>query len=112
MLSNASEALVGNGKSTSEFVTRDPKIVIATRLVSKNIEITVADNGPGISDENMQRIREPLFTTKSFGVGLGLPEVEKILEHHGGGLRIKSKVGEGAAVTAWLPFEQIERTAA
>jgi signal transduction histidine kinase len=112
LLSNASEAMVGNGKCAGEFATRDPKIVIATRLVSKNIEITVADNGPGISDENMQRIREPLFTTKSFGVGLGLPEVEKILEHHGGGLRIKSKVGEGAAVTAWLPFEQIERTAA
>jgi signal transduction histidine kinase len=112
LLSNASEALVGNGKSASEFVTRDPKIVVATRLVSNKIEITVSDNGPGISEENMQRIREPLFTTKSFGVGLGLPEVEKILEHHGGGLRIKSKVGEGAVVTAWLPFEQIERTAA
>jgi signal transduction histidine kinase len=112
LLSNASEAMVGNGKCAGEFVIQEPKIVVTTRLVSNNIEITVADNGPGISDENMQRIREPLFTTKSFGVGLGLPEVEKILEHHEGGLRIKSKLGEGAAMTAWFPFAKLERRAA
>jgi signal transduction histidine kinase len=112
LLSNASEAMAGNGKCAGEFVIQDPKIFVTTRLVSNNIEITVADNGPGISDENMPKVLEPLFTTKSFGVGLGLPEVAKILEHHGGGLRIKSKLGEGAAMTAWFPFEQFVRRAA
>jgi signal transduction histidine kinase len=103
LLSNASEAMIASGKAQAHVVARDPTIVVSTRIVSNNVEITVTDNGPGISEENLTKILEPLFTTKSFGVGLGLPAVEQILSLHGGGLRIKSKVGEGAAVTAWLP---------
>ena len=58
------------------------------------------------------RIKEPLFTTKSFGTGLGLPAVEKILEQHGGGLEIASKPGEGACFTAWFPIiETLEEAA-
>ena len=49
-------------------------------------------------------IREPLFTTKSFGVGLGVPAVEKILEQHGGGLRIETTPGAGATFIAWFPI--------
>jgi signal transduction histidine kinase len=72
----------------------------------------VADNGPGISTENLLRIKEPLFTTKSFGTGLGLPAVEKILEQHDGGLEITSKLGEGASFTAWFPIiETLEEAA-
>ena len=76
------------------------------------VRIAVTDNGPGIPEKNLQKILEPLFSTKSFGTGLGLPAVEKILEQHGGGLRIKSKVGEGTQMTAWFPVAQRERKAA
>ena len=103
LLSNASDAMISNGKGQAEVAARDPRIVVSTRIVSNNVEITVTDNGPGISEENLAKILEPLFTTKSFGVGLGLPAVEQILNLHGGGLRIKSKAGEGAAITAWFP---------
>jgi signal transduction histidine kinase len=109
LLSNASEAMVGKGL---DVVTRAPRIGVVTRLVGTNVEITVADNGPGISEENLKKILEPLFTTKSFGVGLGLPAVEKILEQHGGGLRIASKLEEGATFTAWFPLAQANRLAA
>jgi signal transduction histidine kinase len=51
----------------------------------------------------MRKILEPLFTTKSFGTGLGLPAVEKILEQHGGGLDVRSEPGKGATFTAWFP---------
>jgi signal transduction histidine kinase len=114
LLSNAAEAMVGNGKGKgrAEFVTRDPKVVVSTRIVSNNVEITVTDNGPGISEENLAKILEPLFTTKSFGAGLGLPAVEQILNLHGGGLRVRSKVGEGAAMTAWFPLVQAQIQAA
>ena len=112
LISNASEALVGKGdelSGDSEFV---PNIKIKSHRTGRGVEIVVADNGPGISAENLQKIREPLFTTKSFGTGLGLPAVEKILEQHDGGLEITSKLGEGACFTAWFPImEKLEEAA-
>jgi NO-binding membrane sensor protein with MHYT domain/nitrogen-specific signal transduction histidine kinase len=112
LLSNASEAMVGKGKDAKEMVTPNPQIHVATRCVAQTIEITVTDNGPGISEENLPRVLEPLFSTKPFGTGLGLPAVEKILEHHGGGLKIESKLDEGTAMTAWFPVAQLEKRAA
>ena len=89
-----------------------PNIKIESRRTARGIEISVTDNGPGISAENLQKIKEPLFTTKSFGTGLGLPAVEKILEQHDGGLEITSKPGEGASFTAWFPIiETLEEAA-
>ena len=112
LFSNAAEAMVGKGNAKVAVVTENPAIHVSTKAVNGNIEITVKDNGPGIGEENIRKILEPLFTTKSFGVGLGLPAVEKILEHHGGGLKIASKVGEGASFTAWFPIEQAQTKAA
>ena len=65
-----------------------------------------------MSEEVIKKVLEPLFTTKSFGTGLGLPAVEKILEQHGGGLEVMSRPGEGARFTAWFPAEQAGRRAA
>ncbi len=106
LVSNASEAMVGKGRELPPVVTADPTIEVTARLTGGRIEIEVRDNGPGITEDNMKRILEPLFTTKSFGVGLGLPAVHKILEQHGGDLRIESVPGEGAVFTAWFPLEQ------
>jgi two-component system cell cycle sensor histidine kinase/response regulator CckA len=51
----------------------------------------------------LPRIFEPRFTTKNFGVGLGLPTVRQIVELHGGMIDADSQPGEGAAFTIWLP---------
>ena len=112
LLSNACEAMVGKGGTKVANPTPNPEIVVATALVAGNIELSVKDNGPGIAEENLQRILEPLFTTKSFGVGLGLPAIEKVLQQHGGGLRIESRPGEGARFTAWFPLRQAAIAAA
>ena len=109
LLSNASEAMVG--RDGTEVSTENPTIVVATRLADGNVEIAVTDNGPGITPENLEKIRQPLFTTKSFGVGLGIPAVEKILKIHGGGLRIDTEVGRGTTMTAWFPRDEDSRTA-
>jgi len=50
------------------------------------------------------KIFEPLFSTKTFGVGLGLPVVHKIMQQHGGGVEIESEVGQGCTATLWLPM--------
>jgi PAS domain S-box-containing protein len=112
LISNASEALVGKGDAPSGRADFVPNITIKSGRTDRGIEISVIDNGPGITAENLLRIKEPLFTTKSFGTGLGLPAVEKILEQHGGGLEIASKPGEGACFTAWFPLiETLEEAA-
>ena len=112
LISNASEALVGKGDELYGAAGFVPNIKIESRRTARGIEISVTDNGPGISAENLLRIKEPLFTTKSFGTGLGLPAVEKILEQHDGGLEFTSKPGEGASFTAWFPIiETLEEAA-
>ena len=103
LLSNASEALVGKGDDPKLRYTDTPVIIVRTKLTARGAEISVTDNGPGISAENIMKIREPLFTTKNFGTGLGIPAVEQILEQHGGGLDIESIEGQGATFTLWLP---------
>lgn len=97
LLSNAAEAMGEKVRSTSGF---EPKIVIRTSQRDGQVSIAVEDNGPGIAPENINRIREPLFTTKSFGVGLGIPAIVKILEGHNGVLDIESPPGRGARITA------------
>ncbi len=106
LMTNASEALVGTGEDASRFSNQDPRLTISTVAFGNMVALTVADNGPGIPDELLTKIREPLFTTKSFGTGLGIPAVEQIAVQHGGRLEINSKSGEGAQFTILIPFEQ------
>ena len=71
-------------------------------------ELSIADNGPGISPENLPHVFEPFFTTKgSHGTGLGLAVSWGILEHHGGRLEVESPAGEGTRFTLRLPLEEV-----
>ena len=112
LVSNASEAMVGNGDDPSRYAVDAPRITIATKIIDQFAMISVKDNGPGITPENLEKIREPLFTTKSFGTGLGLPAVDQIVIQHGGVLEIFSEPGQGATFTIKLPlFSTIEQAA-
>ena len=104
LISNASEAMVGKGDDPQKFKTQAPKISVITRRSKRGIEIDVSDNGPGIADEQIPKILEPLFTTKSFGTGLGLPAAIQVLEQHRGGLQVNGGLGRGATFTAWIPL--------
>ena len=66
--------------------------------------IIISDTGAGIKDEDLTRVFDPYFTTKSSGTGLGLAIVHKIIESHGGEMRVKSRPGKGTAVTILLPY--------
>ena len=107
LLNNASEAMVGTGDDASKFSVPDPSIAIRSTIVGNMMQLTITDNGPGISAENLARVREPLFTTKSFGTGLGLPAVEQIAAQHGGSMQITSEVGIGTTATITLPLETV-----
>jgi signal transduction histidine kinase len=106
LISNAAEALSGqNG-------TKHPSIWVTTLKQDGHACIRITDNGPGISPENLEKIREPLFTTKSFGTGLGIPAVEQIVAQHKGKLTILSETGAGATFTIHLPLHPQSQQAA
>lgn len=67
------------------------------------VEISVRDTGCGIAKDILERVMDPYFTTKPEGTGLGLAMVYKIIDEHGGTIRIASKEGEGTTVNIILP---------
>lgn len=70
---------------------------------SQMIRVTVADSGPGVSEELGDRIFEPYVSTKETGIGLGLAISRRILEAHGGQLTAKNAIEGGAVFTVLLP---------
>jgi len=67
------------------------------------LEISVRDNGPGISAELQSRLFKPFFTTRASGTGLGLAVVQAVAQAHGGGVRVDSRPGEGSEFIVQLP---------
>jgi signal transduction histidine kinase len=65
----------------------------------------VQDVGPGIAPENMKKNFEPLFTTKSKGIGLGLAVSQKLAEANGGRIEVQSEAGKGSTFTVYLPVK-------
>jgi signal transduction histidine kinase len=68
------------------------------------VEILVVDTGRGISPSEQERLFVPFFTTKEHGTGLGLSISQRIVEHHGGEIRVRSQEGEGTTFTVVLPY--------
>ncbi|RNB85173.1 PAS domain S-box protein [Brevibacillus fluminis] len=75
------------------------------------LQITIIDNGCGISEERLRNIGEPFYTTKEKGTGLGLMVSYKIIQNHQGRIEIKSEVGKGTAVAIFLPFQRVQAIA-
>ena len=68
--------------------------------------IHISDDGKGVSPEDRDKIFEALYSTKNFGVGLGLPIMKQIMEQHHGGITIDSPPDGGANVVLWLPLDK------
>lgn len=98
IINNAIDAIGKNGE-----------IRIKTGYVSKNneVKIEIADNGPGISKENLSKIFDPFYTTKEVGkgTGLGLSIVYSIIEKLGGRIMVASDLGVGTTFTIYLPVK-------
>jgi signal transduction histidine kinase len=70
------------------------------------VKVNFKDTGCGIAEENINKIFEPLFTTKPKGIGLGLAISKRLIEQNGGKIEVASKVGEGTTFTVALPLEK------
>jgi PAS domain S-box-containing protein len=96
--------LVNNAAQAMEEENSSGKMLrITTAHTDREVEIEIIDQGPGIPPEHMEKIFEPLFSTKGFGVGLGVPIIRDIIEAHGGRIAYESTVGQGTTVRIWLP---------
>jgi signal transduction histidine kinase len=71
----------------------------------KVITLCIEDTGGGIPQDIYENIFNPFFTTKSTGTGLGLSISRKIIEMHGGTIRIENNIGRGVAVYLHLPLQ-------
>lgn len=79
------------------------QLTLSTQQQADRTEIIISDTGCGISEEQLPKIFEPLFSTKVYGVGLGMPTIQQIMKQHRGGIDVSSQEGEGTTVTLWLP---------
>ncbi len=82
------------------------RLIVATQVRNQRIEIIFADTGVGIPTNVLPEIFEPLFSTKPFGVGMGLAIVRKILTQHRGDISIETTLGGGSLVCLWLPIPE------
>ncbi len=83
-------------------------LTITTEMDGDIIRVSLADDGPGISKENLGHIFDPFFTTKEIGkgTGLGLSICHGIITEHGGQIYAKSKLGKGATFIVELPINK------
>jgi PAS domain S-box-containing protein len=98
LILNAIEAIESEGKITVRIHQQE------TEETGEEAVIEVADNGCGISAENLSRIFNPFFTTTKGGTGLGLPAVRRIARAHGGRVDATSVVGSGSTFRIYLPL--------
>lgn len=77
-------------------------ITISTRRADDKVRLTIADQGPGLPPEMLEKIFEPNFSTKRGGTGLGLTMVKRIVEEHGGRIAVESAAGRGTTFTIIL----------
>ncbi len=92
LIKNAVQAMPGGGE-------------ISIRLEKEDayLKFSITDQGTGIPPDKINRLFEPLFTTKETGSGLGLLVVYKALRQHGGYVEVTSQPGQGTTFTIWLP---------
>src|SRR5437016_7386628 len=92
LILNALQAMPGGGTLTVE-----------TSWTSQDVLIGVTDTGVGIAPEHVDKIFEPLFTTKARGIGLGLAVVKRLLEANGGRITVESTPGQGSRFLVRFP---------
>lgn len=80
--------------------------LVARRFGENEVEISLVDNGPGISSEQQKKIFEPFFTTKSQGTGLGLAVVQSVAKSHNGKLHLVSQIDKGSNFSIILPLHR------
>lgn len=99
LLKNSFEAMPGGGVLTIHALESS---------VSEAIDIEITDKGIGMSEETLEKLGTPFYTTKEMGTGLGMMTTFRIIEEMGGSLSVRSEVGKGTTFTIKLPLEKVK----
>jgi signal transduction histidine kinase len=91
--------------NAAQAIDKKGDIYIGTRSVAQGVEVSIRDNGSGISQDNITKIFDPFFTTKDVGkgTGLGMNIVYNIIQKHNGNIHVDSELGKGTTFTITLP---------
>lgn len=92
-------------KNAVEAMPDGGKVTIVVTVAEKNAIISVIDTGPGIPESYLKQAKDPFFTTKTYGTGMGLTLVERILSAHGGNFSLNPNPGGGLEVRVVLPLQ-------
>jgi C4-dicarboxylate-specific signal transduction histidine kinase len=97
--------LVTNGIEATSGVSERPRQleIRSQTLGTDQVQVSVSDSGVGVAPELMTRLFEPFFTTRSQGIGMGLPISRSIIEAHGGRLWVESSLGQGSIFQFSVP---------
>jgi signal transduction histidine kinase len=98
------QAFINIMKNGMQAMGQGGTLRVETKPLKESVEVAISDSGSGIPPEEMEKIFNYYYTTKEKGVGLGLPIAHRIIEAHGGQLRIESRVGSGTKVVVALPI--------
>ena len=90
-----------------QAIPGDGRIRIVCQHAGRETRIVISDNGPGMSEEVRARVFEPLFTTSSHRVGIGLTVAQRLLGACGGTIAVESTPGVGTTVTLTFPFHDL-----
>lgn len=98
------EALINLVSNAIQVLRDGQKLIVKTYAIADTGVIEVLDTGVGIKEKDMPSIFDPFFTTKFDGTGLGLAIAHRIVEEHGGKIKVTSRVGEGTSFKVFLPL--------
>lgn len=108
MLTQAFSNIINNG---CQSMGNGGLLIVDINLNGRNVNISIQDTGRGMSYEEITRIFDPFYTTKPLGVGLGLAISKKIVEDHGGKIKVESRLSQGTIFTVSLPLLNSNRYA-
>ena len=97
LILNSAQAIEERGSIAVRFSEED-----------SSASISVIDNGKGVEGEDLERIFEPYYSTKKFGIGLGLAITRRFVEEHGGSIQAESTAGKGTTVTIRVPAHEVD----
>ncbi|MFQ5649099.1 MAG: nitrogen regulation protein NR(II) [bacterium] len=95
LLRNAVEVMPDGGQTTIKVTLNQPK---------NKVKVSIEDEGPGLPNRDFEKPFYPFHTTKTYGMGLGLPTSRLIVEKHGGKISLKNRDQKGLQVTLTLPI--------